>query len=591
MKKSLMLLPFFLVLVIGTVFAGGGQQSSAQAVKETAAPKLYQSNFTPSGTAANEYKDKINDFTANFIKSFTDRGEASKITGYDTPVKISISYPDSAAMQTSFAAWKALYGESPNMNRYLDVYKRAFNIDVSVKFTSTDYDQQLRLNMAANDLPDIFPVTSRNDLFELANAGVIQDIGGLRQKYSSQIVEKLWSDTASSSPLLDLATFDGKLYALPQTWPVTDPLSYLWIRSDWLKALNLQPPKTMDDLVKVIDAFTKADFDKNGINDTIGIGFQKNIASHNFRGLFSGFYTYPEYWINKNGSLIWGGTDENNKRALAYMSDLYKRGYIDKEFISYNDSDMYEAFLNGKCGIMYSWHGGVLSLMDLHSKDPKADFIAVPLPSVDGKTAASPITPFTVGYTVVNSKFANPEIAYKMFNLFVFLYEGKNGSWWGFNPPPGGNNANGMSAFARIYSPWLNYDAFESLTKSYKANWDRSLIDAAADLYLGPMQDSQTGWAWNQMLSPERTSTAFHRLKEIVDGKTYFYDAFLGIPSTYMQDRWQAILTEQQVIFTKIITGDLDVNTGFDSWIRSYNSLGGERITKEVNDWYKGQKK
>jgi putative aldouronate transport system substrate-binding protein len=469
------------------------------------------------------------------------------------------------------------------MNRYLDVYKRAFNVEVSYKFASSEYTQQLRLDMAANDLPDIFGVPSRQDMYEMAQAGVIQDLGGLRGKYSSQIVEELWNGT----PNIDLATFDGKLYGLPQTWPATDPLGYLYIRADWLKALNLQPPKTMDELVKIAEAFVNADFDKNGVKDTIGMAFDKNVFSHNYRGLFTGFSAYPEYWVNKNGVLSWGGIDENNKKALAFLNDLYRRGLIDREFISYGGSETTEAIVSGKCGIMYTWHGAPTGWEDLVSREPQADFWAVPLPTVDGKPAKSPITPFAVGYTVVNSKFANPEIAFKMFNLFVFCYNGRDGTWWGFNPPAGGTNANTMSHFARIYPPLLNYDAYESLKKSYEANWDPSLINAAADLYWGPMQNPDTKWGWDRLTSPELPYPAFKQLKEIIDSGAYFYDAFNGIPSTYMRDRWQAIQDEQLVAFTRIITGDLEVNAGFDAWVRTFNSMGGERITREANDWYK----
>jgi putative aldouronate transport system substrate-binding protein len=387
-----------------------------------------------------------------------------------------------------------------------------------------------------------------------------------------------------------MATFDGKLYGLPQTWPATDPLSYLWIRADWLKALNLQPPKTMDDLTKIIEAFVNADFDKNGVKDTVGIACGKIVIYLN-RGIFTGFGAYPDFWVEKNGALVWGGVDENNKKALAFMNDLYKRGYVDKEFVSYTDTDMLEAFINGKCGVFYSPHWYISNTIVLSTIDPNADLWAVPLPTADGKAARSPLNPANVGYTVVNSKFSNPEIALKMFNLFVFCLEGRDGTWWCFNPPAGGTNANDMSSFARIVSPWLNYDAYESLRKSYEAGWDRSLINAAADLYWGPMQNPETKWGWDRLSSPELPNPAFKRLKEIVDAKSYFYDAFTGMPSTYMQDRWQTIQDEQLVAFTKIITGDLDVNAGFDAWVRTFNSMGGERITREVNDWYKSQRR
>lgn len=39
---------------------------------------------------------------------------------------------------------------------------------------------------------------------------------------------------------------------------------YFVIRSDWLKNLNLEIPKTLDDLIKTAQAFTYNDPDGNG---------------------------------------------------------------------------------------------------------------------------------------------------------------------------------------------------------------------------------------------------------------------------------------------------------------------------------------
>ena len=587
MKKKMFLSLLFL-FTFGAVllFAGGGGQAAGQAAKEATAPKIYQSGFTPSGTAAAEYQDKLNWFTNNFIQYFTSRGEGTKILGYDTPLKVRTTIMDSPGLQTSFAAWRGLYGESPTMNRYIDVYKRAFNVDVSYQYTiqQSDYRQQMRLNMAANDLPDIFSIQEQADVFEMAQADVIHDLTPYRAKYSAQIVENYWKD----SPLLDMVSQNGKLYALPQTWPATDPLSYLWIRADWLKALNLELPKTMDDLTRIIDAFMKSGLNKSG-RESIGISFGKEVIFLN-RGLFTGFGAYPDYWVEKNGALIWGGTDENNKKALAFMNDLYKRGYVDKEFVTYTDAEMLEAVISGQCGVFYSPHWYISNTVVMGAQDKDADLWAIPLPTADGRPAMSPISPSNVGFTVVNKKFTNPELAYKMFNLFVYMYEGRDGSWWGFNPPAGGSNANDLSAFARIYSPWLNYDAYESFIKSFQAGWDKSLINAAADLYWGPVFAPETAWGWGRLINPEFPRPAFRELKTIVDEKRFFYDAYTGVPSDYMRDRWQVIKDEQLVFFTRMITGDLDVNAGFDAWLRTFNSMGGDRITREVNDWYRARK-
>ena len=34
------------------------------------------------------------------------------------------------------------------------------------------------------------------------------------------------------------------------------------------------------------------------------------------------------------------------------------------------------------------------------------------------------------------------------------------------------------------------------------------------------------------------------------------------------------------------ITGEVDVEAGFNEWLETYDSLGGNDITQDVNDWY-----
>jgi hypothetical protein len=192
---------------------------------------------------------------------------------------------------------------------------------------------------------------------------------------------------------------------------------------------------------------------------------------------------------------------------------------------------------------------------------------------------------------VVNSKFTNPEIAFKMFNFFASAYNSKDGAWWTFDTPVGGGAwSDRLGNYAAAYSANLNYDAYEGLTRSYKAGWDQSKLNAAAMIYYGPINTPASKWGWDFFCNPELPNNAFQRLKEVLDAGLYFYDAYLGVPSNYMAERWQTIKDEQQVAFTKMITGDLDIDSGFAAWQRTFNSLGGERITREVNDWYKSRR-
>ena len=126
---------------------------------------------------------------------------------------------------------------------------------------------------------------------------------------------------------------DDAVYGLPIVQASTDEFSYLWLRKDWMDALGLANPTTFDDLVTIMDAFMAADFDGNGVDDTIGIGIDKDLW-YSTRGLFSAFQAYPQYWIEKDGALEWGGISEENKAALQFLADLYAKGYIDPEFVT-----------------------------------------------------------------------------------------------------------------------------------------------------------------------------------------------------------------------------------------------------------------
>ena len=53
-----------------------------------------------------------------------------------------------------------------------------------------------------------------------------------------------------------------------------------------------------------------------------------------------------------------------------------------------------------------------------------------------------------------------------------------------------------------------------------------------------------------------------------------------------MQDRWSVIKDEQLTAFTKIIIGEVGVEEGFADWLKTFDSMGGTQITRDVNEWY-----
>ena len=75
-------------------------------------------------------------------------------------------------------------------------------------------------------------------------------------------------------------------------------------------------------------------------------------------------------------------------------------------------------------------------------------------------------------------------------------------------------------------------------------------------------------------------------LSEAQNNNQLRYEPYYGPTTTYMQDHWSTIQSEQLIAFTKIIIGETSVEDGFNTWLENFSKLGGDQVTAEVNEWY-----
>lgn len=72
-----------------------------------------------------------------------------------------------------------------------------------------------------------------------------------------------------------------------------------------------------------------------------------------------------------------------------------------------------------------------------------------------------------------------------------------------------------------------------------------------------------------------------------VKNNQYKPNQFVGAPTPSMVQKNANLAKMELEVFTKIILGDsLD---RFDTFVEDWKRLGGEQMTKEVNDWYKNK--
>lgn len=492
---------------------------------------------------------------------------------------------------------ETLKGVTPETNGYLKDLKEMTNIEVKYKWSvpQDQFAQKFSLAIASGDLPDVMMVDQQT--FEkFKEQDLIADLTDVYEKYASPTMKKVVESDGGLA--LQATTSDGKLMGVTTSYQ--SPVQLAYIRADWLKNLNLQAPTTMEEFEQVAEAFVKNDPDQNGINDTYGISMNKNFLINAWgfdaRGIFYAYESYPGGWLKgDDGKLVAGDIQPGTKDALAKLQSWYSKGILDKEFALKDENKASEDIVAGKVGItLGEWWVPNWPLNLNKDKDPKADWIAIPLPTVNGKPSKTLISQTLNEIMVVNKKYKNPEAAIKLANFYLELQKPK---YIDKNSPDyrGPNNGYVYLWFMPrlIYRNFLN-DAFEAVNTALDAKQEKLDIPddflAAGDAaqffteskkYLANPKDNV---AWGVYYSRVAKDGGFGLAKKAMDSNNIVKNEFFGIQTPTQVERGASLNKLIAETFTKIIMGEsLDE---FDKFVSSWKNLGGDDITEEVNEWY-----
>ncbi len=494
-------------------------------------------------------------------------------------------------------------GMTPDQNKYLVDLKEMTNIEVKFKWMvpSSQFEQKFSLALASGDLPDIMELDQKN--FEkLKNQNMLGDLTEAYEQYASPDLRKYMESDGGFA----MKTFsaDGKQLAIPAFEDPFLSTQLLWIRKDWLDTLGMQPPTTMAELDKVAEAFVTQDPDRNGKNDTYGVSLQKELFFWGFdlRGFFNGFGAYPSVgdkqsaWIKgSDGKLAPGLIQPEMKDGLAMLQSWYQRGIINKEFALKDENKAVEDIVAGKVGISYGeWWYPNWPLNSHLEKDPKAEWIALQIPGLDGP-GKSLVPKLRAGKVfAVNKDMKHPEAAIKMLNFYIEMgykkykddekaAKGYVYNW--FNP--------------RIYNPADIDNIYTEVNKALDAGQTEitledenfSNVDSvfrATKEYLAKDTSRQSlGISWGQYYSRAAKDGGWGTTKKVKESNAFVNNEFYGLPTETIVSKGGQLDKLMQESFTKIIMGaSLDE---FDKFVASWKSLGGDKIIEEVNAWYDTQ--
>jgi putative aldouronate transport system substrate-binding protein len=267
---------------------------------------------------------------------------------------------------------------------------------------------------------------------------------------------------------------------------------------------------------------------------------------------------------------------------------MYAKGLIDPEFGVKDRAKVQETVASGKVGIMYGGMSSPGSIQKFNAvNDQNAEWQAIELVSSDDKPA-QPITKMPVTrYFAVSKDSKHPEALLKLIESGSAGYardSKQNKDEWTDKL----SHVNGIAVWQYAltgYEPAKkNLTAHQNVVKALQ-NGDTSVLNDEEQGYYDRIKQFEGGD--RNYYGDARIFGApgsFDIIQKYVDSNNYLYDGFYGSLTPTMVEKKATLDAMEEEVFTKIIMGD-SVDS-FDKFVQDWKTLGGDQITKEVNEWY-----
>lgn len=281
--------------------------------------------------------------------------------------------------------------------------------------------EYINLMIASEDLPDILRPIGGVEQTLISQGGALP-LDDLLPKYAPHVWERIpkeaWDIVRSASP-------DGKIYYIPKVYLIPERAALL--RQDWLEAVGMDMPETVEEYKDMLIAFRDKDPNGNGKKDelpTIGREFGRWM-DHLFAMFGVAMWEgYPE-WDIYGGEINYAGTSENMKAAIAFIRELYEEKLLDNETFL-NKGEVWQSKINNN--LVGSWYHLPANLHDkvtaMREGMPDAYVVGMPLPKAEGFDGF--ITEKSMGQPEWMIPKASEDNAANALKLLDFFYDPEN---------------------------------------------------------------------------------------------------------------------------------------------------------------------
>ncbi|MBO9599052.1 MAG: extracellular solute-binding protein [Cohnella sp.] len=340
------------------------------------------------------------------------------------------------------------------------------NIEIELNFPGSEYENMLKVKMAANDLPDIWDTH-----------------GWAKVRYGNYLADlkdEAWTSNLTDTIKNVVTDEQGKVYALVLS-EAKDGLTY---NADVLAKYGIEPPKTFDELMAAAEKIKTES--KGDVTPFYFSGIDDWMVGQFFDYFATSLLISPAQ--NEAQNLLDGKMDWSKWTALpAKFKEMSDKGYINKDVLTAKYSDLAPLFAQDKVAFTLL---GPSFADEVHKINPDVKIGFMPVPSM----VAGDEPNFSGGERLTMGAWKDSKNLAEAKQVIAYFSQPENMAKFAqaTKLPPGLNGVTVDHEFSPYYEKYASVRVFPYFDRVYLPNgmWD-VLCKSGTALIAGQMTAEQ----------------------------------------------------------------------------------------------------
>lgn len=443
---------------------------------------------------------------------------------------------------------------------------------VGIDFKVNSYDraavvEKRGILLSTNQYEDVFFKSSifQDEIVRYGQQGIFIPLNDLIDQYAPNLKAVLEEEPIIKDLISDIY---GNIYSLPSIEHEQTGINSGWLNKAWLDRLGLEEPTNIDEFYAMLQAFKTEDANGNGDpNDEIPLMVCSTSSVFNVLfPLFGVKYEPITVTTEKDGKLVHAQTTEEYKEMLRTLAKAYDEGLLNQDCFV-NTFPEFQAVGGSGDVVGVGYASGPASFAPF---DYQLNYIATEPFEPDVYYKNVGIQSKSLGGLLITDKCENPEKVMEWVDQF-YGEEGAILAWLGTE----GETFNWTDDAHTTYE-WIVPEGETALEMRRKQTLQGDAFFAASkpENFFSASTDPLTQLEGREM-------------KKLVDN--HAGDPFPAMNYTDEETKRKVILLADITPYlseyqAKVIVGDLDLDSSWDSYLETLNKMGMEELTEIYNN-------